>query len=79
MYDWIEKFNSSRTSVTHEEVAVQPSTSITDEQIQQGRDMVMAKHRTTNDDVACCLQIQITAFMFLLSKEFYFDKTKYML
>ena len=40
VYEWIEKFKSGRTNVTHEEGAGLPSTSTTDEKIQQAREMV---------------------------------------
>ena len=40
VYEWIEKFTSGRTNVTHEEVAGRPSTSTTNEKIQQAREMV---------------------------------------
>jgi len=38
VYEWIEEFKSSRRSVTHKEGAGRPSTSTTDEMIQQARD-----------------------------------------
>jgi hypothetical protein len=34
VYEWIEEFKSGRTKVMHEEGAVGPSTSITEEKIQ---------------------------------------------
>ena len=35
VYEWIKNFKSGRTSVTHEEGAGRPSTTITDEMIHQ--------------------------------------------
>src|SRR5215469_4100536 len=55
--EWIEKFKSGWTNVTHEEGAGRPSTSTTDEKIQQAREMVQANRRVAIDEVACCLQI----------------------
>ena len=57
VYEWIEKFKSGRTNVTHEEGAGRPSTSTTDEKIQQAREMVRANRRVAIDEVACSLQI----------------------
>ncbi|XP_023703097.1 uncharacterized protein LOC111862149 [Cryptotermes secundus] len=57
VYEWIEKFKSGRTSVTHEEGAVRPSTSTSDEMIQQAREMVLVNRRVTVNEVACSLQI----------------------
>ena len=57
VYEWIEKFKSGRTNVTHEEGAGRPSTSTIDEKIQQAREMVRANRRVAIDEVACSLQI----------------------
>ena len=57
VYEWIEKFKSGRTNVTHEEGAGRPSTSTTNEKIQQAREMVLANREVVIDDVACSLQI----------------------
>jgi len=57
VYEWIEKFTSGRTNVTHEEGAGRPSTSINDEKIQQAREMVWTNRRVAIDEVACSLQI----------------------
>ena len=57
VYEWIEKFKSGRTNVTHEETAGCPSTSTTDEKIQQAREMVLANRRVAIDKVACSLHI----------------------
>ena len=42
VYRWIDKFKSGRTSVTPKQGAGRPSTSTTDEKIQQAQQMVMA-------------------------------------
>ena len=57
VHEWIEKFESGRTSVTHEEGAGRKSTSTTDEKIQQAREMVLANRRVTIDELASSLQI----------------------
>ena len=57
VYEWIEKFKSGRTNVTHEEGAGRPLTSTTDEKIQQAREKVLANRRVAIDEVACSLQI----------------------
>ena len=56
VYEWIEKFISGRTNVTHEEGAGRPSTSNNDK-IQQAREMVRANRRLAIGEVACSLQI----------------------
>ena len=56
-YEWIEKFKSGRTNVTHEGEAGCPSTSTTDEKIQQAREMVRTNRRVAIDEVACSQQI----------------------
>ena len=57
VYKWIQKFTSGRTNVPHEEGAGRPSTSTTDEKIQQAREMVLANRRVAIDEIACSLQI----------------------
>jgi len=57
VYELIEQFKIGRTNVTHEEGAGRPSTSTTDEKIQQAREMVLANLRVAIDEVACSLQI----------------------
>jgi len=57
VYEWIEKFTSGWTNVTHEEGAGRPSTSTTDEKIQQAREIVRANRQVAIDEVACSLQI----------------------
>jgi hypothetical protein len=43
--EWIEKFKSGRTSVTHEERAERPSTSTIDEKVQQGQELILTNQR----------------------------------
>lgn len=57
VYEWIDKFKSGRTSVTHEEEAGRPTTSTTDVKIQQAREMIMANRRVIIDEIAFSLQI----------------------
>jgi len=55
VYEWIEKFKSGPTNVTHEEGAGHLSTSTIDEKIQQAREMVLANRQVAIDKVACSL------------------------
>ena len=50
VYEWIEKFKSGRTNITHEEGAGRPSSSTTDEKIQQAREMILANRRVAIDE-----------------------------
>ncbi|PNF13580.1 hypothetical protein B7P43_G18274 [Cryptotermes secundus] len=52
VYEWIEKFENGRTSVTHEEGAGRPSTATNEDNIERARDMVL-----TIDEVANHLKI----------------------
>lgn len=52
---WIEKFKIDRTRVTHEELDGRPSTCTIDVNIQQAREMVLAKRRFNIDEVAAVL------------------------
>ena len=74
VYEWIERFKRGRTSVTHEEGAGRPSTSTTDEKIQQARHMVMANRRVTIDDVGCSLQISHGSAFQIVHNELGFHK-----
>jgi len=74
VYEWIEKFKSGQTNVTHEEGAGRPSTSTTDEKIQQAREMVLANRRVAIDDVACSLQISHGSAYQIIHDELGFHK-----
>jgi hypothetical protein len=41
VYEWLKKFKTDQTSMKHEEEAGCPSTSTTDEKIQQAREIVL--------------------------------------
>ena len=56
VYEWIEKFKNGRTSVTHDEGAGPPVT-VTNENIERVREMILSDRRVTIDKVAYCLQI----------------------
>ncbi|PNF38238.1 hypothetical protein B7P43_G11812 [Cryptotermes secundus] len=75
VYEWIEKFKSGRTSVTHEEGAVRPSTSTSDEMIQQAREMVLVNRRVTVNEVACSLQISHGSAYEIIHDELGFHNT----
>ena len=74
VYEWIEKFKSGQTSVTHEEGAGCPSTSTTDEMIQQAREMVLANWRVAISEVACSLQISHGSAYQIIHDELGFHK-----
>lgn len=74
VYEWIEKFKSGRTNVTHEEEAGRPSTSTTDEKIQQALEMVQANRRVAIDEVACSLQISHGSAYQMIHDELGFHK-----
>ena len=74
VYEWIEKFESGRTNVTHKEGAGRPSTSTTDEKIQQPREMVLANRRVAIDEVACSLQISHGSAYQIIHDELRFHK-----
>jgi len=74
VYEWIENFKSGRTNVTHEEGAGRPSTSTTDEKIQQAREMVLANRRVAIDEVACSLQISHGSAYQIIHDELGFHK-----
>jgi len=74
VYEWIEKFKSGRTNVTHEEGAVRPSISTTDEKIQQAREMVQANLWVTIDEVACSLRISHGSAYQIMHDELGFHK-----
>jgi len=74
VYEWIEKFTSGRTNVTHEEGAGRPLTSTTDEKIQQAREMVRANRRVAIDEVACSLQISNGSAYQIIHNELGFHK-----
>ena len=57
VYEWIEKFKTGRTSVKHAEGAGRPSTSTSEEKIEQAQQMILANRRITIDEVAQSLQI----------------------
>jgi hypothetical protein len=58
VYEWIEKLENSRTSVTHEEGAGHPSTATTDDNTEHICDMVLLDIRLTIiEEVAKHLQI----------------------
>ena len=57
VYEWIEKFKTGRTSVKHAEGAERPSTSTSEEKIEQAQQMILANRRITIDEVAQSLQI----------------------
>ena len=57
VYEWIEKFKTGRTSVKHAEGAGRPSTSTSEEKIEQAQQMILANQRITIDEVAQSLQI----------------------
>ena len=42
VYEWIEKFKTGRTSVKHAEGAGRPSTSTSEEKIEQAQQMILA-------------------------------------
>ena len=50
--EWIEKFKSGWTSVKHAEGAGCPSTSTSDEKIEQAQQMILANQRITIDEFA---------------------------
>ena len=52
VYEWIEKFKTGRTSVKHAEGAGRPSTSTSEEKIEQAQQMILANRRITIDEVA---------------------------
>ncbi|PNF35959.1 hypothetical protein B7P43_G03521 [Cryptotermes secundus] len=52
VYERVERFKIGRRSVTHEGGAAHPSTSTTDEKIQQAREMELANRRVTIDEIA---------------------------
>jgi len=60
--------------VTHEEGAGRPSTSTTDEKIQQAREMVLANRRVAIDEVACSLQISHGSAYQIIHDELGFHK-----
>jgi len=74
VYEWIEMFKSGRTNVTHEEEAGRPSTSTTDEKIQQAREMVLANRRVAIDEVVCSLQISHGSAYQIIHDELGFHK-----
>ena len=57
VYKWMEQFKNGRTSVIHHEGAGRPSTSTTEENIQQAQKIIMDNRRVKIDDVAYVLQI----------------------
>ena len=57
VYEWIEKFKTGWTSVKHAEGAGRPSTSTSEEKIEQAQQMILANRRITIDEVAQSLQI----------------------
>ena len=74
VYEWIEKFKSGRTNVTHEEQAGRPSTSTADEKIQQAREMVLANRRVAIDEIACSVQISYGSAYQIIHDELRFHK-----
>jgi hypothetical protein len=74
VYEWIEKFKSGRINVMHEEGAVGPSTSITDEKIQQAREMVLANRRVAINEVAYSVQISHGSAYQIIHDELGFHK-----
>lgn len=74
VYVWIERFKNGRTSVMHEEGAGRPSTSTTEEKIQQAREMVLANRRVTIDNVASSLQISHGSAYKVIHDELNFHK-----
>ena len=60
--------------MTHEEGAGRPSTSTTDEKIQQAREMVRANRRVAIDKVACSLQISYGSAYQIIHEELGFHK-----
>jgi len=74
VYEWIEKFKSGRTNVTHEEGAGRPSTSTIDEKTQQAREMVLANRRVAIYEVACSLQISHGSAYQIIHDELGFHK-----
>ena len=73
-YECILKFKRGRTSVTHKEGAGRPSTSTTDEMIQQAREMVLANQRVAIDELACSLQISHGSAYQIIHDELGFHK-----
>ncbi|KDQ94432.1 hypothetical protein L798_06486, partial [Zootermopsis nevadensis] len=47
VYEWIEKFKESRRSVSHEEGARRPSTSMADDNIERSCEMIQSNRRVT--------------------------------
>jgi len=74
VYEWIEKFKSGRTNVTHEEGAECPTTSTTDVKIQQAREMVPENWRVAINEVACSLQISHGSAYQIIHDELGFHK-----
>ena len=70
VYEWIEKFKSGRTNVTHKEAAGRPSTSM----IQQAREMVLANWRVAIHEVVCSLQISHGSAYQMIHDELGFHK-----
>ena len=52
VYEWIERFQHSRTSMKDEERAARPSTSITDSNVEDARAMILENRRVTTDELA---------------------------
>ena len=57
VYEWLEKLKNGRTNVTHDKGVGRPSTTITEENIERARDMVLLYRRVTLGEVAHVLQI----------------------
>ncbi|XP_052822777.1 uncharacterized protein LOC128247386 [Octopus bimaculoides] len=74
MYERIEKFKSGWTSMMHEEGAGHPSTSTTDEKIQQARETIMVNRRIIIDEVARSLQIRHGSAYQIIHDELGFHK-----
>ena len=74
VYEWIKKFKTGRTNMTHEEGAGRLSTSTTDEKIQQAQEMVLANRRVAINEVACSLQISHGSSYQIIHDELDFHK-----
>ena len=63
VYEWIEIFENSRTSVIDAERSGQPSTATTDEKPEEGRAIILTDRRVTIEEIALQMGIsQSTAF-----------------
>ena len=57
VYEWIEMFKNGRTSVMDAERAGQPSTSTTDEKLEETRAIILTERRVTIEEIALQLGI----------------------